>query len=78
MKRCGCGKLAVADTPSHGPAETQVIGVHRVGCLKGKSKAKPKPGRFECEDCGAVVKSKKDACEPKKIKGGQKPARKEK
>jgi hypothetical protein len=43
-----------------------------VGCLKGQSKAKPKPGRFECEDCGAVVKSKKDACEPKKIKKSKK------
>ena len=39
-----------------------------MGCKKGKSKVKPKPGRFECKDCGAVVKSKKDACEPKKIK----------
>jgi len=39
-----------------------------VSCQKGKSKAKPKPGRFRCADCGAVVKAKKDACEPEKIK----------
>ena len=40
----------------------------RMGCKKGKSKAKPKPGRFRCEDCDAVVKKKKQVCEPKKIK----------
>jgi hypothetical protein len=39
-----------------------------MSCLKGESKAKPKPGRFECDDCGAVVKKKSDVCEPKKIK----------
>jgi hypothetical protein len=39
-----------------------------MSCLKGESKAKPKPGRFECDDCGAVVKKKSDICEPKKIK----------
>ncbi|MGD8439274.1 MAG: hypothetical protein PVG53_01970 [Holophagae bacterium] len=39
-----------------------------MSCLKGESKAKPKPGRFECDDCGAVVKKKADVCEPKKIK----------
>ncbi len=45
-----------------------------MGCKKGKSKTKPKPGRFLCEDCGAVVKAKKDACEPKKIKATKKSA----
>lgn len=47
-----------------------------MGCLKGKSKSVPKPGRFLCEDCGAVVKSKKDVCDPKKIKGGKKGTKK--
>jgi hypothetical protein len=38
-------------------------------CKKGKTKFKPKkPGRYECDDCGAVVKKKDDVCEPKKIK----------
>jgi hypothetical protein len=49
-----------------------------VGCRKGQSKAKPKPGRYRCEDCGAVVKAKKEACEPKKIKGGKKASRSKK
>jgi hypothetical protein len=39
-----------------------------VSCRKVKPKTKPKPGRFRCAGCGAVVKDKKDACEPKKIK----------
>jgi hypothetical protein len=41
-----------------------------MGCLKGESKVKPKPGRFRCKDCGAVAKKKKkkDLCEAKKIK----------
>jgi hypothetical protein len=39
-----------------------------MACQKGKSKAKPKSGRYRCGDCGAVVKQKKDVCEPKKIK----------
>ena len=39
-----------------------------MSCQNGKSKAKPKRGRYRCADCGAVVKQKKDACEPKKIK----------
>lgn len=43
-----------------------------MSCLKGKSKAKPKPGRFRCEDCGAVVKKKSDVCEPKKVKKSKK------
>jgi len=45
-------------------------GYHFFGmsCQKGKSKAKPKPGRFRCEDCGAVVKKKSDVCDPKKVK----------
>jgi hypothetical protein len=43
-----------------------------MSCQKGKSKAKAKPGRFRCTDCDAVVKKKKDACEPKKIKAKDK------
>lgn len=39
-----------------------------MGCLKGVSKAKPKPGRFRCKSCGAVAKKKKDLCAPRKIK----------
>ena len=39
-----------------------------MSCRKGKSKVKPKLGRYRCEDCGAVVKKKSDACEPKKVK----------
>lgn len=39
-----------------------------MGCRKGESDVKPKAGRFRCADCGAVVKKKKDACDPKKIK----------
>ena len=39
-----------------------------MSCKKEKKKIKPKRGRFVCEDCGVVVKSKKSACEPKKIK----------
>jgi len=45
-----------------------------MSCLKGKSKVKPKPGRFRCEDCGAVVKKKSDVCEPKKVKKGTRPS----
>jgi len=39
-----------------------------MSCRKKKSKTKRKPGRFECSDCGAVVKKKKDVCDPKKLK----------
>lgn len=39
-----------------------------MSCRKGKSTAKPKPGRFRCEDCGAVVKKKSEVCEPEKVK----------
>jgi hypothetical protein len=39
-----------------------------MSCRKGKSKAKPKPGRYRCTDCGAVVKKKGDVCDPKKVK----------
>lgn len=39
-----------------------------MGCKKKKASKKPKPGRFQCEDCGAVGKKKKDVCEPKKVK----------
>jgi len=40
-----------------------------MGCLKGKSEAKRKPGRYTCDKCGAVTKKKKHLCKPKKIKG---------
>ena len=43
-----------------------------MGCRKGKSKVKPKQGRFRCEDCGAVVKKKADVCDPKKVKKSKK------
>jgi len=39
-----------------------------MSCQKGKSKAKPKTGRYRCEECGAVVKKKSDVCDPKKVK----------
>jgi hypothetical protein len=41
-----------------------------MSCKKGETKTKPKPGRYRCKECGAVVKKKKqkDLCEPKKIK----------
>lgn len=40
----------------------------RMGCLKGKDKNKPKPGRYKCKKCDAVAKKKKDLCKPKKLK----------
>lgn len=43
-----------------------------MSCRKGKSKVKPKPGRYRCEDCGAVVKKKAGVCEPKKVKKASK------
>jgi hypothetical protein len=33
-----------------------------------KTDSKPKAGRYECKNCGAVVKKKKRVCDPKKIK----------
>jgi hypothetical protein len=39
-----------------------------MSCQKGKSKTKLKQGKYRCTECGAVVKQKKDVCEPKKIK----------
>ncbi len=39
-----------------------------MGCLKGKNKSKPKPGRYRCKKCDAVAKKKKHLCKPKKIK----------
>ena len=41
-----------------------------MGCLKGKSKNKPSPGRYQCKQCGAVSKKKKDVCKGRKIKKG--------
>ena len=38
-----------------------------MSCKKGKSATKPKPGRYQCKDCNAVVKKKSEVCEPKKI-----------
>jgi transcription initiation factor TFIIIB Brf1 subunit/transcription initiation factor TFIIB len=37
-------------------------------CKEGKSTARLKPGRYRCKDCGAVVKKKKEVCEPEKTK----------
>jgi len=39
-----------------------------MGCQKGKSKHKPKPGLYECKKCGAVVKKKDKVCKGRKIK----------
>ncbi|HOC42472.1 MAG TPA: hypothetical protein PKJ99_05560 [Thermoanaerobaculales bacterium] len=39
-----------------------------MSCRKGKSTARAKVGAFRCAECGAVVKKKKDACQPKRIK----------
>ena len=39
-----------------------------MGCKKKEPPKKPKPGRFECGECGTVQKKKKDLCDPKKIK----------
>ncbi|HSN55944.1 MAG TPA: hypothetical protein VLT32_14825 [Candidatus Sulfomarinibacteraceae bacterium] len=44
-----------------------------MSCRKGKSTAKPKSGRYECADCGAVVKKKKDVCDPQKVEAKKKP-----
>lgn len=49
-----------------------------MGCLKGKSKTKPKPGAYECPKCGAVVKKKGDVCKAKKIKDEEKDKKKDK
>jgi hypothetical protein len=49
-----------------------------MGCLKGKSKAKPKPGAFVCEKCDAVAKKKGDLCKGKKIKDKPKKNKKDK
>jgi transcription initiation factor TFIIIB Brf1 subunit/transcription initiation factor TFIIB len=38
-----------------------------MGCKKGKSKAKWKPGRYVCRKCGAVVKKKDQVCKPRLI-----------
>jgi len=39
-----------------------------MGCLKGKSENKEKPGRFKCAKCGGVSKKEDHLCKPKKIK----------
>lgn len=49
-----------------------------MGCLKGKSKTKSKPGAYECPKCGAVVKKKGDVCKAKKIKDKDKDQGKDK
>lgn len=38
-----------------------------MGCLKGKSESKEKPGRYRCKKCGAVSKKKGRLCKAKKI-----------
>ena len=30
-----------------------------MSCKKGESKVQPKPGRYRCQECGAVAKKKK-------------------
>ncbi len=39
-----------------------------MGCREGESENKPKPGRYQCKQCGAVSKKKDHVCKPKKIK----------
>lgn len=39
-----------------------------MGCRKGKSEAKEKPGNYRCKKCGAVTEKKGHVCKPKKIK----------
>ena len=39
-----------------------------MSCLKGKSEAKEKAGRFKCKKCGAVSKKEDHLCKAKKIK----------
>jgi hypothetical protein len=39
-----------------------------MGCRKGESEHKPKPGRYRCARCGAVSKKKGHLCKPQKIK----------
>ena len=39
-----------------------------MGCLKDKKTPKPKPGWFACKDCKAAAKTKKNICNPKRIK----------
>ncbi len=43
-----------------------------MGCLKGKSNTKPKPGAYECTKCDAGAKKKGDLCKAKKIKAKDK------
>jgi hypothetical protein len=38
-----------------------------MSCKKGESTAKPKPGRYRCKDCRAVVRKQSEVCDPKKI-----------
>jgi hypothetical protein len=59
-----------AGLPFSASPSNEIYSRLEMSCLKGESKAKPKPGRYRCKDCGAVVKKKdKDkACDPKKIK----------
>jgi hypothetical protein len=51
-------------------------GENVMGCLKGKSKTKPKPGTYECPKCAAVSKKKSDLCKAKKIKDEDKDKKK--
>ena len=39
-----------------------------MGCKKSKTRKKPKPGRYRCENCGQVRAKKSSVCEPAKIK----------
>jgi hypothetical protein len=36
-------------------------------CIKDRSTAKEKPGRFKCKRCGAVSRKKSEVCKPKRI-----------
>jgi hypothetical protein len=46
-------------------------GASAMGCLKGMSKGKPKPGWFRRATCGSVSKKKEHVCKPKKILEGK-------
>ncbi|GEM_PF-2135635 len=45
-------------------------------CLKGESEVKKKAARFACEKCGARTDQKSHVCKPKKLKAGNKKAKK--
>jgi phosphohistidine phosphatase len=70
-------KLVFYDYPKKSSEEkTAGEGGDDMGCLKGKSKTKPKPGAYICEKCDAASKKKDDLCKGKKIKDKEKDKKK--